>query len=201
MPSADGSVTRWLGQLQAGDPAAAQQLWERYFRRLVGLARKRLQGAPRQAADEEDVVLSAFDSFCRNAEQGRFPDLADRDSLWRLLVLMTACKAMRLRRDEGRQKRGGGAHFATDAPSDPDEESVLGQVLGREPTPEFAAQMTEECERLLRSLGDGELKSVALLRMEGYSVEEVAARLGCVARSVKRKLQLIRGIWEKELAP
>jgi DNA-directed RNA polymerase specialized sigma24 family protein len=201
MPSGDGSVTRWLGQLQAGDPAAAQQLWERYFRRLVGLARKRLQGAPRQAADEEDVALSAFDSFFRGAEQGRFPDLADRDGLWRLLVLMTARKAMHLRRDEGRQKRGGGAHFVSDTPNDPNEDSVLGQVLGREPTPEFAAQMSEECERLLSGLGDAELKSVALLRMEGYTVEEIAARLGCVARSVKRKLQLIRGIWEKELAP
>src|SRR6516164_9629014 len=60
----DGSVTRWFGLLQAGDPAAAQQLWERYFRRLVGLARKRLRGAARRATDEEDVALSAFDSFC-----------------------------------------------------------------------------------------------------------------------------------------
>jgi RNA polymerase sigma factor (sigma-70 family) len=201
MPSADGSVTRWLGRLQAGDATAAQQLWERYFRRLVGLARERLHGAPRRAADEEDVALSAFDSFCRNAEQGRFPALADRDGLWRLLVVMTARKATHLRRDQGRQKRGGEAHFTTDTPREPDEESVLGQVLSREPTPEFAAQMSEECERLLRGLGDEELKSVALLRMEGYSVEEIAARLGCVARTVKRKLQLIRDIWEKELAP
>jgi DNA-directed RNA polymerase specialized sigma24 family protein len=201
MPSADGSVTRWLGQLQAGDPAAARPLWQRYFRRLVGLARKRLQGAPRRAADEEDVALSAFDSFCRAANEGRFPDLADRDGLWRLLVLMTARKAAHLRRDEGRQKRGGGAQFTTDTPAGPDEESVLGQVLSRDPTPEFAAQMTEECERLLRGLGDDELKSVALLRMEGYTVEEIAVRQGCVARTVKRKLQLIRSIWEKELGP
>src|SRR5262249_26477315 len=156
--------------------------------RLVGLARKRLQGAARRAADEEDVALSAFDSFCRNAEQGRFPDLADRDGLWRLLGVVTARKALHLRRGEGRQKRGGGAQFATDTLDVPDEESVLGQVLSREPMPEFAAQMSEECERLLRGLGDGELRSVALLRMENYSVEEIAGRLGCVARTVKRKL-------------
>jgi RNA polymerase sigma factor (sigma-70 family) len=201
MPSGDGSVTRWLGQLQAGDPAAAQQLWERYFRRLVGLARKRLLGAPRRAADEEDVALSAFESFCRGAEQGRFPDLADRDGLWRLLMVMTARKAMHLRRDEGRQKRGGAAQFAADMPNKPDEESVLEQVLSREPTPEFAAQISEQCERLLRGLGEEDLESVALLRMEGYTVNEIAARLGCVARTVKRKLQLIRSIWKKELAP
>jgi DNA-directed RNA polymerase specialized sigma24 family protein len=201
MRPADGSVTHWLAELQAGDPAAARQLWERYFRRLVGLARKRLRGAPRLVGDEQDVALSAFASFCRGAEQGRFPALADRDNLWRLLVVMTARKAAHLRRDEGRQKRGGGAHFAADAPADPEEEPVLGQVLSRDPTPEFAAQINDECERLLSGLGDEELKSVALLRMEGYSVEEIAAQLGCVARSVKRKLQLIRSIWEKELTP
>src|SRR5262245_11049219 len=52
-----GSVTCWLDLLRAGDPAAAQKLWEGYFRRLVGLARARLRAAPRRAADEEDVAL------------------------------------------------------------------------------------------------------------------------------------------------
>jgi hypothetical protein len=66
----EGSVTRWLGLLQAGDPADAQQLWQQYFQRLVGLARKNLAGSPRRAADEEDVALSAFDTFCRNAQKG-----------------------------------------------------------------------------------------------------------------------------------
>ena len=139
----------------------------------------------------------------RTAEEGRgrFPDLADRDGLWRLLVVMTARKATHLRRDEGRRKPGGAASFTTDTSGEPDEDSVLGQLLSREPTPEIAAQMTEECERLLRGLGHGELRSVALLRMEGYSVEEVADKLGCAPRSVKRKLGLIRTIWEKEMAP
>ncbi len=82
--SSDGSVTRWLAPLQAGDPTAVEELWKRYFQRLVGLARKKLRGAVLRAADEEDVALSAFDSFCRNAAQGRFPHLLDRDSLWHL---------------------------------------------------------------------------------------------------------------------
>ena len=59
--SVHGSVSHWLGQLKAGDQEAAQPLWERYFRRLVGLARTKLHGTPRQAADEEDVTpLAAF---------------------------------------------------------------------------------------------------------------------------------------------
>src|SRR5262249_53245000 len=91
--ASEGSVTRWLPLLQAGDPAAVQQLWERYFRRLVGLARLKLRGAPCCAAYEEDVALSAFATFVRHAERGRFPALADRDGLWRLLVTITVRKA------------------------------------------------------------------------------------------------------------
>ena len=98
----EGSVTRWLHELVAGDQAAAQELWNRYFQRLVGLARSKLRGAPRRAADEEDVALSAFDSFCRGAEQGRFPRLDDRDNLWRLLVVITERKACDLVQHEGR---------------------------------------------------------------------------------------------------
>jgi DNA-directed RNA polymerase specialized sigma24 family protein len=198
--SSDGSVTRWLGQLQQGELDAVQRLWERYFVRLVGLARQRLRDAPRRAADEEDVALSAFDSFCRGAEAGRFPRLQDRDDLWRLLVVLTTRKAAHQRRDEGRLRRGGGA-VVSDTPAGDEESSLLEQALSREPTPEDAAQVAEECRRLLRALGDSELETVALWRMEGYSVEEIAAKLGCVSRSVKRRLQLIRSLWEKETSP
>jgi DNA-directed RNA polymerase specialized sigma24 family protein len=194
---AGNSVTRWLNQLQEGDPDAAQRLWERYFARLVGLARQRLRQAPRQAADEEDVALSAFDSFCRAAEGGRFPRLQDRDDLWRLLVVITTRKASHLLRDEGRQRRGG----AAGPPKAYDDLAVLEQALSREPSPELAAQVTEEYGRLLRRLGDAELEAVAVWRMEGYSVEEIAVQLGCAPRSVKRKLQLIRTIWQHEVQP
>jgi DNA-directed RNA polymerase specialized sigma24 family protein len=190
--SPEGSVTRWLGPLRAGDATAVQELWERYFHRLVRLARARLRDTPRRAADEEDVALSAFDSFCRNAEQGRFPQLADRDSLWRLLVTITARKAAHQIRDEGRLKRGGGGAPAGEA------DAVLAEVLGREPTPDFTAEMVEEYQRLIDRLPDQELQAVAVLRMEGYSVEEVAQKVGIAPRSVKRKLALIRTVWEKE---
>jgi DNA-directed RNA polymerase specialized sigma24 family protein len=182
-----GSVTQWLDQLQAGDPEAAQPLWQRYFQRLVGLARVRIAGAPRRAADEEDVALSAFDSFCRGAEQGRFPRLQDRDDLWRVLVVLTARKAAHLVRDEGRLKRGGGTAAV----------GGLEQVPGREPDPAFAAQVADECRRLLGLLDGGGLRQVALWKMEGFSTDEIAQRLGCAPRTVERKLRLIRSLWEQ----
>ena len=194
MNSASGSVSHWIGRLRAGDQAAAQPLWERYFRQLVALARKRLQGTPRRAADEEDAALSAFDSVCRGIECLRFPQLVDRDDLWRLLVVITARKALALVRHENRQKRGGGKVQAG-AESD---EDALAQVLGPEPSPAFAAQVAEECGRLLDLLTDPELRSIALWKLEGYTAEEIAGKLGCVPRTVERKLRVIRGLWNPE---
>src|SRR5205807_7762437 len=143
--SAPGSVTHWLAGRRTGEPAAAQQMWQAYFHRLVGLARKKLRAVPRRAADEEDVALSAFDSFCRGAEQGRFPQLDDRLDLWQLLVLITARKAFDLAQHERRQKRGGGAVLDEAAlPCHADSSAQpagLEQIEGAEPTPAFAAQV------------------------------------------------------------
>jgi DNA-directed RNA polymerase specialized sigma24 family protein len=189
--SSEGSVTGWLGQLKGGDQAAAQQLWQRYFARLVGLARTRLQNTPRRATDEEDVALSAFNSFCDGVQKGRFPRLDDRDDLWRLLVTLTARKAGRLRRYEGQLKRR--------APEqEGDAEAALEEVIGAEPTPAFAAEVADECRRLLDLLGDATLTRLALLKMEGYTNAEMVALVGLAPRTIDRKLEIIRKAWQQE---
>ncbi len=193
--SSAGSVTHWVRLLKEGDAAAAQGIWERYFAQLVRLAHRRLQGTTRAANSAEDVALSAFDSFCRGAGNGRFPQLRDRHDLWQLLVLITARKAIDVVQYERRQKRRPAAAQAAEAPPD------LGQILGREPTPEFAAQVAEECQALLTSLGSPELQAVAVWKMEGYTNEEIAAKLGCVPRTVERKLRVIRSIWGQGRKP
>lgn len=189
--ASDGSVTRWIGPLKDGDHAAAQPLWDAYFQRLVALARGKLRGTSRRAADEEDVVLSAFDSFCRAAERGRFPRLLDRDDLWQLLFVITVRKACDLANHEGRQARGSGRVWTL---SDLAERDVP-ESLGTEPTPELAAEVADECRRLLALLPSNSLRQIALWKMEGYTNEEIAQRLGCVRFTVDRKLRSIRQIW------
>jgi len=194
MPSL-GDVTRWIRRLRAGDRDVIQGLWERYYRAVIALARQRLGDLPRRAADEEDVALSAFDSFCRAAEQGRFPRLEDRGDLWQILLLLTARKAADLVEHEERDKRD----WRRAGGRDEGDGRQLREMVGREPDPAFAAQVAEECRRLLAKIGNEQLRLLVLRKMEGYTNEEVAAQLGCSPSTVERRLRLIRKRWENEL--
>ena len=104
--SSRDSISRWIVKIKQGDEAAAQTIWDRCFPDMVRLARTRLRATSRRMADEEDVALSALNSFCRAAQQGRFPDLAGSDGLWRLLSEMAKRKAVDLIRRNQRRKAG-----------------------------------------------------------------------------------------------
>ena len=195
-------VTRWVESLEEGDEAAAAKLWEYCFPRLLRYADKKLPAHLRRVLDGEDVALSAFKSFCLGAAGGKFPDMQGRDELWRLLLCITSRKAQARMRHEFREKRGGGnvggeSIFLKGA-SDPMEGGAagIGNVPDRgAPTPEVLAQFSDECEHLMNLLEDETVKAIAILRIEGYSVDEIAERVGCAKRSVERRLKLIRKTW------
>ena len=189
------SVTQWISALKQGDQSAALGLWGAYFRRLVRLAHARLRDAPRGIADEEDVALNAFDSFCRGAQLGRFRRLDDRNDLWQILVMITVRKAIDLRNYEGRKSRGmGRVQSLTELSCE-----GLETIGGDEPTAELTAQLAEEYQRLMEQLGDSTLQDVATWKLEGYTNDEIAARLGCVTSTVERKLARIRSKWANEM--
>lgn len=191
------SITRWIGGVRGGDSGAAREVWGAYFPRMVALARRRLRGLPRRAADEEDVALSAFKSFCGAARRGQYAKLIDRHALWSLLCAITAHKCVDLIRRENRGKRGGGRPVGPGAAI-----ADVQQVAGRAPGPASVTQAAEEAERLLDRLdrtGDPTLRVIARWKLDGDSTADVAERLGCVRRTVERKLQLIATIWEREL--
>lgn len=194
-------VTQCILRLADGDSIAAQAIWERYFDKLVRLARRKLEGVPRRVADEEDVALSAMASFCRGAAAGRFPQLNDREDLWKLLVTITARTAVGQMKRHYAQKRGGGdvrgeSVFLRDG--DSDAEAGIAGIFAEDPTEQLADSLTETCRVLLNKLGDESLKGIAVYKMEGYSNKEIAQKLGCVERTIERKLVRIRQIWERE---
>ena len=188
-------VTHWLRCLREGDAAAAEVLFRAYFERLVHLARAHLDNGVRRAADEEDVALSALDSFFRGAASGRFPSLQNRQDLWRLLLTITLFKARDLANHERREKRGGGQVLAAVDLFDI-EDADLDHLIGPEPPPDLAVAFADELRHRLAELPGDDLRRVALARLEGDTVDQAAGRLGVSRRAVERKLQLIRELWQ-----
>jgi RNA polymerase sigma factor (sigma-70 family) len=197
----EASVTKLIPLLRAEDKSArdmaAGLIWQRYFRDLLDLARKNLDKKVRRRADEEDVLVSMFQSFCARQVRGEF-HLADRDELWRLLVTITLRKARNLARDHHRDRRDI-AREQTQSGAVNDDSSCPGWALEQmddsAPSPEEAAALNEALERRLESLDSLELREIALWRLEGYTNREIADRLDCTERSVERRMERIRSKW------
>ena len=200
--SSDHSITLWIADLKENedDDFAQQQIWNRYFQRLIGLARLKLGDAPRGAADEEDVAIGALQSFFGGVGAGKFPDLRDRTNLWPLLAKITARKAINQRKGALRQKRGGGNVRGESLFLNADDASALGlaDVMADDLTPEHLAALEEERTRLFEALPDDTLRDIANKKLEGYLNAEIAEQLSVTERTVERKLQRIRNLWTAE---
>lgn len=193
-------VTIWIDQLRNADEAAAQKLWNHFVIRLNELSRKKLRFETRRVYDEEDATLSAFNSVLVGIGEGRFPDLGDRESLWRLLVVIASRKMAhrkrydrQLRRDV---RRNASESFFFRSASDTASFGVDG-IESPEPTAEFAAEFAETYELLFDGLGDPTLQQVVTLRMDGHTDSEIAAKLNCSRRTVQRRLEVVRRQWDE----
>jgi hypothetical protein len=184
-----GSVTRALDDLKIGQnvDAAALKLCDYALGKLVHIARTMLRDTPRQAADEEDIALSALQSLFDGAAHGRLPNLESRDNLWRVLYTITLRKVVAQNEYEHARRRD----------SDRRVESDIEAVVGHEPTPEFAAMMVDELRFRLSNLRDDTLRQIAKLLLERWSNQEIAKQLDCHVRTIERKRDLIRRDWER----
>jgi RNA polymerase sigma factor (sigma-70 family) len=153
-----------------------------------------LHASPRGIADAEDVALSAFASFCLGVQKQRFPELSDRNGLWSLLVSITLRKLMHMLRDQNRQKRGGNYRQISQAIDSSDCPTEIEQIIAREPTPEMAAQLAEQYAQWMRALDSEELVRITQWKLEGFTNNEIATKCGLTARTIERKLNLIRKI-------
>lgn len=178
-----GSVSTWLDHLRAGDCSAAEPLWNEYYPRLVGLARKQIGKFPLAGADEEDAAVSAFATFWRRLREGQFQQITDRDSLWRMLGTITVRKLRRYQSIEQAAKRGGNIANVSQA--------VDWEQIAALDT----SDLDQEAYNLIELLHDDQLATIATLRLMGHTVDEVASFLQLSRRTLERKLKLIRTIW------
>jgi DNA-directed RNA polymerase specialized sigma24 family protein len=189
--SGDTSVMRWLTELAQGDHSAARHLWEFLRQRLLNLAKREVAHSSPRSYDEEDVALSAFDALCRVIQDGHHV-FANRHALWRYVAAITVNKARNWRRHENCARRGGGVERVCE------DAIFLEAIVSPEPPADVAMLMQEECHRLIARLGRRDVQAVALLKVDGYTNDEVADHLGCTRRSVQRRLAVIREIWGSE---
>jgi DNA-directed RNA polymerase specialized sigma24 family protein len=191
-------------RLKAGDQEAVNNLWNEYFPRLVKLARSKMRVTGRRVDDEEDVALSALDSFCRAVARGRFSQLEGRDNLWASLARIAACKvADRVERNKAQKRGGGRVRGDSILVGQASAGSAAGfdRLEGRDQPPDVAALLAEEVERRLQRLedvADPDLRRVAELRMAGLTRNEVARALKCSVPTVDRRLSLIRALLSED---
>jgi DNA-directed RNA polymerase specialized sigma24 family protein len=187
--SSRGSVTLWIEQLKAGEEAALAKLHKRYWPELVRLARKRLRGAPCRASDDEDVAEAALWSFYRGLRAGRVPQLTNRNDLVALLTHLVACKAAnQIKHEVGVQKRDAGRTQG---------DSVLDRLAEAPgPSPLEQALLNDCYDRYVSALPQP-LRDIAELHLSGCTHKEIADQIGCVVRTVERKLALISEKWQK----
>lgn len=173
-----------LEQLRAGDRGAADAIFQRFARRLVGMARGRLDGRLRQKVDAEDVIQSVFRSFFERSARGEF-DFANWEGVWSLLVLLTVRKCGRRtrhfqadRRDARREVAGNGVNSAL--------ETYFIEAIADEPTAEEAALLAETTEEVFLGLRGDKEKQIFELSMQGYSIPEISEMVGHYERGVER---------------
>ena len=191
----DESMSLVVRAVKLGDEDAVRHIWERYFPEIVRLAGQRMTNERNGLADGEDVAISAMESFFRAARKGRFPDLKDKDGIWRLLSTMTRRKVIDLIRKNRRQPTvsesgimGGeyeGGHFDL--------------VAAVDPTPEMVTALADEVQHLLDVLPP-KYHPVALAKLECLTQEEIAQECVVHLSTVERHLRIIRKRWKREHA-
>lgn len=182
-----GSVTREIAGLKNNDPQAIRELWEKCFGKLKEFANKKLGGNPHQNEDSEDVALEVFDCLCRGVAKGRWPQLENREDLWRVLFTLTRHKAIDLIRKENAEKRGSRGL-----------QSWSGEFADNEFGPDEIVILNDQLKHLLGKLPDDSYRNIACLKMELHTVPEMAEKLGYSPRTIERKLNFIRKVWENE---
>jgi len=194
MPANDPSFDDVIVGLRSGDAVASERVFHRFARRLIELARSRMEERVKRKVDPEDVVQSAFRSFFRLYAEGEF-ELKDWDGLWALLTVIVLRKCGRrvqyyraFCRDVGREQ----------SPPVANDSSIADfEAIAREPTPQEAAIMTETVEQLFALL-DEQSRSVIQLALQGWKVGEIGTQLGVAQRTVYRTLGRVRLLLERQ---
>jgi len=196
---ADKSISHWLTGLKSGDAEAQAAVFARVFGELREFVARRLRGADQRVRDAEDVAVDAMNSLFRGLQEDRFRQISDRNDLWQVAFMLAGRKATDLVRHVNRLKRGGGqlrgeSVFLSAGGSGTGIDGQAAEGQSAEDIAEYAESLLE----LFRELDDSALVEVCRMRMAGFTNREIADQLGCVERTVERKIDVIQQVWVAE---
>ena len=186
--AADQSFTDLMDRLNAGDDAAATEIFHRFAHRLIGLARKRLDRLLQAKVDPEDVMQSVYRSFFRRQAESHY-DLDGWDGLWGMLTVITLRKCGH-REDYFRAARRD-IRRETTATNTREQNELEVSCLARDPTPSHAARLAETVEQVMRTL-EGRERDIFALSLQGCTSAEIGDQVGRTERTVQRVLKRVR---------
>jgi RNA polymerase sigma factor (sigma-70 family) len=194
------SVSDWIAGLKGGDSHCVKRLYDRYWQRLVTLCEHRLRTSRKRLEDEEGIAARVFESICLGAQAGRFDDINNRDNLWWTMMRLTKSKVVdHIRREEAKKRQQERNESDLRRNDSFTEQFRLEGRGSEELSPDRIVEDDEHLEHLFSLLRDDQLRTIALLRIEGYTVDEIASKVKISPRSVERKLALIRATWAATL--
>lgn len=191
----DDTVVDLVRRAREGDAQAEAQLFDLHLQSLLALVRKRI--SPKLAArfDPEDVVQSAYGSFFGGLGRGQF-EVDGGDALWSLLVSITLHKLHRRVKFNVAQKRN---VFVEQQPNDDSRwEGLRPELPADAPTPHEEAALLEEVAWLMNSLNALQ-KNMLDLRLQGYTIDEIAQRTNRSERTVRRLMERLKIDLEQRL--
>ena len=176
------NVPALVDQWRTGDQDAATALYNRYQNRLLMLVSGHLSDKLRRRLDPDELVQSIMKSAFRVTSQQDI-GCQDETGFWKWLVTVALNKTFKRIDRETAGKR--------DPKRETGGETVLGERILREPTPNDVVEVSELLEKILAKLTDVQGK-ILLGRLDGLSQSEIAAQLGVSTKTIQRNGPAIR---------
>ena len=178
---------RLIVGLRDGNTQVINEFFAEYGGMLHRLADQRLPAGVRRRIGPEDVVQSACRTFLRRAQEGEF-ELGDSDALWRLLCAITLTKMKEQTRFHMRQKRGLQREVALSTPADASMADFEHVAPG--PSPSDEAAFADTFRQALDGLNEEE-RQIVEWRLQEFTQDEIAEKLGCSERTIRRVLKKV----------
>ena len=199
-PSDNESFEKLLDAMQNGEEEAFTTFFNKHYEKLVQFAKKELGAFPLRAFDEHDVAQSAMKSLFNSLRENRY-EAQNSIELWQILISITKNKLVDRRRRQYAQKRGSGKVRGDSIWTQTGDDNLFHEQRDtrQNMTPDAQIELLETTDRFFQRLGDDKTREVARLLLAGYRIDDIAEELGCVRRTVERRIAYIRKVGNEVL--